>query len=216
MNKKMTPTSAAEWYTAVLKNSRKGKLPPGYPQPQPPATWPPENVALFERYLAWLIADGAGHSCILQYYLPMAGHVLGYHLRPHAQLHLDSDLERALAFLRAKQVSQRGLIMGRHALTRFGRFIQAERGVDIQPVTFKQANVAQYHEGLPAWLVAQLTHYQHLRQANWRPARLHEAILRFWSSPINCATPTPPNWSMPAAKSPPFKRCWDTSISTPP
>lgn len=181
MNEQITTISAAERYTAVLKNGRKGKLPPGYPQPQPPAAWPEENVALFERYLAWLIADGAGHTCIMQYYIPMAGHVLGYHLQPHAQLNLERDLERALDFLRAKQVSERWLIMGQHALTRFRRFMQTERGLDAQPVTFKQANVAQYHDGLPAWLVEQLTQLQHLRQANWRPARLNQAILRFWS-----------------------------------
>ncbi|MCA9934374.1 MAG: tyrosine-type recombinase/integrase [Anaerolineales bacterium] len=181
MNEKTSIPSAAAWYTAVLKNGRKAKLPPGYPQPQPPSSWPPENVALFERYLAWLIADGAGHTCITSYYLPVAGHVLGYHLQPHAQLNLDNDLERVMAFLRAKQVSERWLIMGRHALTRFRRFMWTERGFDAQPVTFKQANVAQYHDGLPAWLVEQLTQLQHIRQANWRPARLAQASLRFWS-----------------------------------
>jgi FAD/FMN-containing dehydrogenase len=41
--------------------------------------------------------------------------------------------------------------------------------------------MAQYHQGLPDWLVVHLTRYQHLRQANWRPARLTEAITRFWS-----------------------------------
>lgn len=41
--------------------------------------------------------------------------------------------------------------------------------------------MAQYHDGLPAWLVEQLTQLQHIRQANWRPARLAQAILRFWS-----------------------------------
>lgn len=181
MNEKISPTSAAGWYTAVLKNGRKAKLPPGYPQPQPPSAWPPENVALFERYLAWLIADGAGHTCITSYYLPVAGHVLGYHLQPHAQLHLERDLERVMAFLRAKQVSERWLIMGRHALTRFRRFMQAERGESGQIVHFKQTDVTCYHEGLPPWLVEQITQLQHMRQANWRPARLNQAILRFWS-----------------------------------
>lgn len=181
MNEPITPISAAERYTAVLKNGRKGKLPLGYPQPQPPAAWPEENVALFERYLAWLIADGAGHTCIRQHYLPMAGHVLGYHLQPHEYLNLASDLERALDLLRAKQVGAGWLIMGQHALTRFCRFMQTERGFTPQLVTFKQANVTQYHDGLPAWLVEQLTQLQHIRQANWRPARLNEAILRFWS-----------------------------------
>jgi hypothetical protein len=38
----------------------------------------------------------------------------------------------------------------------------------------------RYQEGLPAWLIEQLTHYQHIRQLNWRPARLPDAIRRFW------------------------------------
>jgi len=36
-------------------------------------------------------------------------------------------------------------------------------------------------EGLPAWLVAQLTRYQHVKQRNWREARIEEGIRRFWS-----------------------------------
>lgn len=189
MSENIPVISAVDRYTAVLKNSRKSRLPPDYPHSQPPAAWPEENVALLERYLAWLIADGAGHTCIMQYYLPVAGHVLGYHLQPYEQLDisagsiqaLDTGLERAMDYLRAKRLSTRWLVMGRHALSRFRRFMRAERGLTEQPVTFKQANVAQYHKGLPAWLVAQITQYQHIRQANWRPARLNEAILRFWS-----------------------------------
>ncbi len=189
MNENMLPISAVDRYTAVLKNSRKAKLPPGYPLPQPPAAWPEENVALLERYLAWLIADGAGHTCIMQYYLPMAGHVLGYHLQPHAQLDistgsmpaLDTGLERVMAYITAKQLNPAWTRMCRYALTRFRRFMLAERGITEQPVSFKPPNVAQYQEDLPDWLVAQLTQLQHIRQANWRPARLSEAILRFWS-----------------------------------
>jgi hypothetical protein len=181
MNENILQISAVDRYLAFLKNSRKAKLPPGYPRPQPPAVWPEENVALFERYLAWLVADGAGHSCITNYYLPVAGYVLGYHLRPHEQLDLDTDLERVMVYLRAKQLGERWLVMGRHALTRFRRFMQAERGLTGQPVVFKQADVSGYHEGLPDWLIEQLTQFQHIRQANWRPARLNEAILRFWS-----------------------------------
>ncbi|MCP5100803.1 MAG: site-specific integrase [Chloroflexi bacterium] len=182
MNEKMMPLSAVDRYTSALRNGRKNKLPPNYPQPQPPSAWPLENTALLERYLDWLIADGAGHTCILQFYIPMAGHVLGYHLQPHEQLDLQTDLACAMDFLRAKQVGERWLEMGHHALTRFRRFLQEERGIKAQPIRFKQANVTRYHEGVPAWLVEQLTQYQHIRQANWRPARLCEAILRFWSN----------------------------------
>ena len=181
MSENILQISAADRYTAVLKNSRKCKLPPGYPLPQPPAQWPVENVALFERYLAWLIADGAGHTCIHTYYLPVAGHVLGYHLQPHDQLNLDADLARVMDYLHAKQSGKPWLKMGRHALNRFRRFMQAERGLTSLPVAFKQADTSRYHDGLPNWLIEQITQLQHIRQANWRPARLNQAVLRFWS-----------------------------------
>ena len=75
MAMKPLPTSAIVFYEGVLKNGRKSRLPPDQPQPAPPSCWPPENRALLEQYYAWLIADGAGRSCITTYYLPMAGHV---------------------------------------------------------------------------------------------------------------------------------------------
>ncbi len=86
-----------------------------------------------------------------------------------------------MAYLRAKQASERWLVMGPHALNRFRRFMQAERGLTGQSVAFKQANTSRYHDGLPQWLIEQLIQLQHIRQANWRPARLNEGILRFWS-----------------------------------
>lgn len=181
MNENIHRVTAVERYASFLKNSRKVNLPPGYPLPQPPAVWPEENISLFERYLDWLHADGAGQTCIMNYYMLVAGHVLGYHLQPHEQMDLDTDLERVMAYLRAKQASERWLVMGPHALNRFRRFMQAERGLTGQSVAFKQANTARYHDGLPQWLIELLIQLQHIRQANWRPARLNEGILRFWS-----------------------------------
>lgn len=137
--------SAADRYTCALRNGRKSRLPPGVSDPQPPAVWPPENVTLLERYRAWLVEDGAGHTCIDLYYLPVAGHVLGFNLKPYPQLDLDNDLEQVMVYARAKQLSSR------------------------------------YHDGLPDWLVEQLTRYQQIRQASWRPARLNQAQLKFWS-----------------------------------
>lgn len=137
--------SVADRYTCALRNGRKSRLPPGVSDPQPPAVWPPENVTLLERYRAWLVEDGAGHTCIDLYYLPVAGHVLGFNLKPYPQLDLDNDLEQVMVYARAKQLSSR------------------------------------YHDGLPDWLVEQLTRYQQIRQASWRPARLNQAQLKFWS-----------------------------------
>jgi len=89
MSADATLSSAAELYTGILKNSRTGKLPTGFPVPQPPAVWPAENVALLERYLRWLYADNAALVSIRSFYIPTAGHLLGYHLAPHADLDLD-------------------------------------------------------------------------------------------------------------------------------
>ena len=175
--------SAAEWYTAILKNSRKSKLPPDYPQPQPPAMWPAENVSLLERYLLWLHADNAGPSSIHHYYLPTAGHVLGYHLEHHSKLDLEAGLARVMAYFQAKQLSQRWLIMGQHALHRFRRFMHQERGyAQLPPALTQQPNLTAYQVGLPDWLIHQLRQYQQIRQANWRPSRLHRAIVNFWRS----------------------------------
>ena len=175
--------SAAEWYTAILKNSRKSKLPPDYSQPQPPSAWPEENVALLERYLTWLHADNAGPSSIHHYYLPTAGHVLGYHLEHHAKLDLEAGLQRVMDYFKAKQISERWLIMGQHALNRFRRFMHQERGyAQLPPALKQQPNLAAYQVGLPDWLITQLSQYQQIRQANWRPSRLHRAIINFWRS----------------------------------
>ncbi|MBK8987680.1 MAG: tyrosine-type recombinase/integrase [Chloroflexi bacterium] len=174
--------SAADRYTCALRNGRKSRLPPGVSDPQPPVVWPPENVALLERYRAWLVGDGAGHTCIDLYYLPVAGHILGFNLKPHPQLDLDNDLEKVMAYAQAKQLSARVIAMYRSGLNRFRRFLLLERGVVETTVNFKPPNIARYQEGLPTWLVEQLTHYQQIRQAGWRPARLNQALLKFWST----------------------------------
>lgn len=174
--------SAAAWYTAILKNGRKGKLPPDYPVPQPPALWPEENVALLERYLVWLYADNAGRTSIHDYYLPTAGHVLGYHLEHHKTLDLQTSVERVKAYFKAKQICERWQIMGRHALARFRRFMQEERGYARLPETMRENRLEKYQEGLPDWLVTQLSQYQQIRQQNWRRSSVQDAIVNFWSS----------------------------------
>lgn len=173
--------SACDRYAAFLINSRKSRLPPGIADPLPPSAWPEENVDLLNRYLTWLIQDGAGHTCIDLYYLPAAGAVLGFNLKPHALLALDVDLERVMVYAQAKQLSQRVTAMYRAGLNRFHRFLRLERGMVDAPLHFTLPDLSRYQDGLPAWLLVQLTHYQHVRQANWRPARLNEAMVGFWS-----------------------------------
>ncbi|MFQ5471081.1 MAG: tyrosine-type recombinase/integrase [Gammaproteobacteria bacterium] len=182
---KIKTISAVTRYESVLRNSRKSRLPPGYPEPQPPSVWPAENVDLLERYLAWLVADGAGHTCTMQHYIPMAGHVLGYHLKPHSQLDLQADLERAMDYVLAKKPCAAWANMWRVALRRFHHFLLLERGIEeVEVKEISAVSLTQYQEGIPAWLVTQLTHLQHLRQANWRLARQTEAIRNFWSTYI--------------------------------
>jgi site-specific recombinase XerD len=40
-------------------------------------------------------------------------------------------------------------------------------------------------EGLPDWLVQELTRYQHIQQRNWRTARIDRAIRGFWTSHVH-------------------------------
>lgn len=176
--------SAAAWYTAILKNSRKAKLPLNYPQPQPPVAWPAENVALLERYLLWLYADNASLVSIKNFYLPIAGHLLGYHLAPHPKLDLEVGFQPVLHYLQAKQVSQRWLEMAHRAFTRFRRFMHQERGLAQLPDSLQDLSprLKRYQAGLPDWLIHQLCQYQQIRQANWRPSRLKGAIINFWRS----------------------------------
>lgn len=136
--------SAADRYTSALRNGRKSRLPPGVSDPQPPTVWPPENVALLERYRAWLVADGAGHTCTDLYYLPVAGHILGFNLKPHPLLDLDNDLEKVMVYAQAKQLSTRVIAMYRSGLNRFRRFLLLERGVVETTVSFKPPNIARY------------------------------------------------------------------------
>ena len=68
--------------------------------------------------------------------------------------------------------------INRNALDKFRRFLLHERGQvesHIHPY-----DPALHTAGLPAWLVEQLTRYQHVKQRNWREARIEEGIRRFW------------------------------------
>jgi site-specific recombinase XerC len=173
-------TTAAERYDVVRSRSRDGRLPPGYPSPQPTAAWPAENVALLERYREWLLSGGASEKQTYYLYVPMAGNALGLNLKPHPEIDIEADLEKALDYVKAKRLSDEWIDMCRNALDKFRRFLRQERG--LPPAPPPPPDLSRQQAGLPAWLVEQLTRYQHLMQRNWRPARLEEQIRRFWSS----------------------------------
>lgn len=171
--------SAAVRYDVARCYDHHHRLPAGYARPQPTAAWPPENVALLEHYQAWLLNGGASSFVVNQWYIPMAGHVLGLNLKPHAQLDLDTDLQRALDYIQAKRLSAKWTDICRNALNKFRLFLRQERGQ--VEVILRPLNRERYCTGLPDWLLEQLERYQHLMQCHWRPARLNEQILCFWS-----------------------------------
>ncbi len=169
-----------ERYDQALRYARDQRLPADQPRPQPTTAWPSENIALLERYQRWLASGGASPAVIHTIYIPMAGHVLGLNLKPHSQFDLAADLDKALHYIRAKQLGPDWTKVCRTALEKFRRFLRHERGqIEIKVQPFQPDSHA---DGLPAWLMDQLLRYQHLRQANWRPARLQESLSRFWSS----------------------------------
>ncbi|MBI5028893.1 MAG: tyrosine-type recombinase/integrase [Chloroflexi bacterium] len=171
-------TTVAERYDQARHYARDDRLPPDAPHPQPTSAWPAENVRLLERYHAWLLSSGTSPSTVDFIYVPMAGHVLGLHLKPHAQLDLDLDLERALDYVKAKQVSAQWLKMCRNALAKFRLFLSQERGVIPTPNCIN--SVKRYQQGLPAWLCRELERYQQVMQSHWRLARVNEQTRRFW------------------------------------
>ncbi len=178
MSPPVKATTAAQRYDGNRHYTRDSRLPPGCPVPQPTAAWPPENVALLEHYREWLLSGGASPKEVYHLYIPMAGHALGLNLKPHPELDLDADLERALDYVKAKGSSAEWTDMCRVALERFRRFLRQQRG-EPEP-ELPAGSLAYYQTGLPDWLVEQFTRYQHVCQRNWRPARLDELTRRFW------------------------------------
>ena len=173
-------TSAAERYDRALHKGLQLKPPsPDAVVPQPTCAWPEENVALLERYRAWLVGLGAAEAVINYHRIPIAGHVLGLNLKPHCQLNLKEDLDKAMCFVRAKQTGEKHQCNCQHSLNWFRRFLKVERGlVVMDKVSF--GDEERYKVGLPKWLVVQLTKFLHIRQANWRPSRLAQATYQFW------------------------------------
>jgi site-specific recombinase XerD len=174
------PHSLAEQYDQTLHYTRDKRLPEGHPKPQPTACWPQENIVLYERYRDWLLEGGTSEISSKIIYLPVAGHVLGLSLKPHSQLDLEEDFQRALEYVIAKKSSQDWIKASRSGLNKFRRFLRLERGLgeESKVAPFDSARVTS---GLPAWLVNELERYQRLMQRNWRDARMEVNIRRFWS-----------------------------------
>jgi site-specific recombinase XerD len=168
-----------ERYDQSLLYARDARLPPDFPRPQPTKSWPQENIALLECYAAWLSGGGASKYVISTIYIPMAGHVLGLALKPYAQLDLDTDLQPALDYVIAKGVSDEWTKNSRNSLAKFRRFLIHQRG-QLEPKR-RRKYPTLHTQGLPDWLVEEITRYQHICQRNWRDARLEENIHRFWS-----------------------------------
>lgn len=182
MSEKRTfPTTAAVRYDRALGKSLKlNPLSPGTAVPQPTCVWPAENIVFLEQYRDWLVGIGAAEAVINQHRLPMAGHVLGLNLKPHGQLNLAGDFDKALCFVQARPTSESWKRNCRHSLDWFRRFVKEQRGLVIRD-QFSFGDGTRFQEGLPEWLIAQLTKYLHIRQANWRSSRLGQMTYQFWA-----------------------------------
>jgi integrase/recombinase XerD len=182
----MPPRAAVtlrEIYACALVYAHDQRLPPDAPRPHPIDEWPEGNFALYERYQAWLLEGGTSEIATRTIYLPIAGHALGLNLKPHAQIDLGADLERALEYVQAKGISPAWLKSCRNGLELFRRFLRMERGLGL-PTAWKPFDLDTYTQGLPVWLVNELTRFQRTQQRNWRPERLESNIQRFWSGHV--------------------------------
>ena len=172
--------TVCEIYDQALKYCRDFRVPPGTPQPCYTQDWLPENILVMERYQSWLSGGGTSQYVSRTIHIPMAGHVLGMNHKPSIQLDLDQDMRIALDYILAKRLGPSWTKNCRLSLLKFRRFLLHERGQSESHIT--PYDPAPHTEGLPPWLVEQLTRYQHVKQRNWRTARIEEGIRRFWSS----------------------------------
>ncbi len=171
------PHSLAEQYDQTLHYTHACG---DFPNPAPTNQWPPENIALYERYRDWLLSGGTSPGPSKTIYLPVAGHALALNLKPHHQINLEEDLERVMDYTRAKQASKDWIKASRNGLEKFRRFLRFERGLgEVSKIT--PFDATRYTDGLPGWLVSTLERYQRLLQRNWRVARLDSSSRSFWS-----------------------------------
>jgi site-specific recombinase XerD len=175
--KRETTTSGR--YDQSLHNARDKHLPPGFVSPRPTTEWPKENVELLERYVEWLRGGGASEEVIRLVYIPMAGHVLGLNLKPHPQIDLESDLQKAMDYVVAKGPGPDWTDICCNALAKFKRFLINDRGMlEIKYTPFDPARYASF---LPAWLFEELERYQHLKQGNWNQRCMDTNTRGFWN-----------------------------------
>jgi site-specific recombinase XerD len=166
-------------YDQALHYARDQHLPSGYITPRPTMDWPQENIELLERYVDWLRGGGASEEVIRIVYIPMAGHVLGLNLKPHSQIDLQIDFQRAFDYVRAKKLGPDWTEVCRTSLDKFRRFMLNNRGqLEIKYTPF---DPVKYAKGLPEWLFLELERYRLIKQHNWRESRLELNSRRFWS-----------------------------------
>jgi site-specific recombinase XerD len=180
MSARPKPATVAEMYDRALRGARKKPLPPDCPKPRPTCDWPSENIALLEEFCEWLRSGGASPAVIRTIYLPMAGHVLGLALKPHQDLDLETDLQRSVDFLKAKNMSAQWMDVCRCAVLRFRRYLSHRRGLVESKVT--RYDPEPNTKGLPGWLVEELQRFQRVQLRNWRSARVEDGIRRFWGT----------------------------------
>lgn len=180
MSYKPTNKSLTAMYDHALRVSPRVLLAPGTPRPCFSREWLAENIAVLERYYDWLIGGGTSLLVTRTYHIPMAGHILGMNHKPSNELDLDQDLEKAHVYICAKGLSASWNNNCRNSLRIFRRFLLQERGRVESRVT--PYHPAPHTEGLPAWLVTELTRYQQIQQRNWREARIEQSISRFWGN----------------------------------
>jgi site-specific recombinase XerD len=173
-------TTLAARYDLARHYMWEEKMPADAPRPLPTSHWPKENIAFLERYRDWLLSGGTSEMVTNSYHIMMAGHVFGLTLKPYHKLDPDQDLACALEYVRAKNLSASWVKNCQNSLHKFRRFLRLERGLGEESKQ-KPFDSARVTVGLPAWLVSELDRYQHLKQRNWRDARLESNIRQFWS-----------------------------------
>jgi site-specific recombinase XerD len=174
--------SAAARFDDAFIHARKKPASPGNVVPQLSSTWPQENVALLEEYQAWLFTGGTGVEMVESIYVPTAGYALSLNVKPYTEWDMETEFEfeYTVEYIRSRGLSAISTKICRNALEKFRQFLSQRRGQ--YEITFQPVNYERYCTGLPDWVIEQLERYQHLCQANWRPARLHQQAMRFWGS----------------------------------